>query len=920
MKTHNNDSKHLQSIEVEQTEKLGENIMINTYSKIGYEFFNSVINQLSKVSKSNYTFIGRLIEDENIIQTISLAIDGEITDNVSFSYLDTPIENIIKNGKVSIDSGVSFFSQKSAPQKENTATYIGTPLHNSDGDVIGVMIAMYRRLPENTETIKYLLEMLYARASAELDRQQTINVLQDNEHRLKLSLIATGQAMWDFNIETGHVVGSPELFTMLGFSPEEFVFNYDNWLKMMHNKDIKETLSKLNNYIEGKSDIYESEFRLKTKRGGYKWIFSKGMVVEWSKVGKPIRMLGTHVDIDYRKQAELDLVKSQKILSSIIENSPSIIYMKGLKGEYIIANKKFIELYKPIDINIKGKTDKELFPNDSCDLFTKHEKAVLESEKASFSEDKLVANNSSQTYLTVRFPVFNKKNELFAIGCISTNIGDKKRIEEELYNTKNLLTAAIEQSPAGILIADAPDVKIRIANPAALGIRKGNDNELINISVENHSLKWQTFYLNGEIYNPEDLPLSRAILKGEIVQNEEVIIKRSDQDSRIVLTNAAPVFDRNNEISAGIVVFSDITEIKKTEQELKKHKEKLELLVEERTAEIKTLLNGLKHSNRELKEINTELNEKQYEIQQQAEELRSTNETLEKQKIQIEQALEKLKKTQSQLVASEKMASLGILTAGIAHEINNPVNYISSALEGLKDVFADFTQLIDKYQQINHSNYVECLAEIEDYKKEIDYGDIREGIDVLIKNIQTGVDRTSEIIKGLRIFSRLDEDDPKLTDIHKNIDTTLVMLRSRYKDRIRIIKDYGKLPFIYCYPGKLNQVFMNIIANAIEAIGETGTINIITRPILHSKSLKPEKIMIRIEDNGKGMPQHLKDKIFEPFFTTKPVGKGTGLGLSISYSIIEQHQGQLTVHSELGEGSKFAILLPVDSKFKVLNK
>jgi predicted ATPase/signal transduction histidine kinase/tRNA A-37 threonylcarbamoyl transferase component Bud32 len=285
------------------------------------------------------------------------------------------------------------------------------------------------------------------------------------------------------------------------------------------------------------------------------------------------------------------------------------------------------------------------------------------------------------------------------------------------------------------------------------------------------------------------------------------------------------------------------------------------------------------------------------------------NELLNRQKEELNITLENLKQSQFQLVQSEKMASLGQLVAGIAHEINNPVTFISAGVDSLRTNLDEVGQVLDMYHMITPVNVEERLKQIENLKSQIDYRQTITEINTLIDSIKTGTDRTTEIIKGLRTFSHLDEDVVRVIDIHDNINSTLVLLRNKYKNRIKIEKVFADIPQIECYPGQLNQVFMNILSNAIDSIEEKGTITIQT-----TKSNGSVKISIR--DTGKGIPENIRSKIFEPFFTTKEVGQGTGLGLSISHGIIEKHKGSIELLSEIGLGSEFIIILPVKQEMK----
>lgn len=274
----------------------------------------------------------------------------------------------------------------------------------------------------------------------------------------------------------------------------------------------------------------------------------------------------------------------------------------------------------------------------------------------------------------------------------------------------------------------------------------------------------------------------------------------------------------------------------------------------------------------------------------------------------LSNALTKLKHTQSQLIDSEKMASLGELSAGIAHEINNPVNFIYSGVDSLKVNFTEILEVIELYGNVTKENFEEQIAEISELKEDIGFHDNVEETIELIESIESGAARTAEIVRGLKIFSRTDMDSLSLFDIHQSLDSSLILLRKQYKDRIEIVKEYGHFPKIECYPGKLNQVFMNLLSNGIQAISGNGKIFIKTKLISkHNNNF----VEIKIRDTGKGIPEKIRKRIFEPFFTTKPVGKGTGLGLSISLGIIEKHSGTIDLVTKEGEGTQFTITLPL---------
>lgn len=278
---------------------------------------------------------------------------------------------------------------------------------------------------------------------------------------------------------------------------------------------------------------------------------------------------------------------------------------------------------------------------------------------------------------------------------------------------------------------------------------------------------------------------------------------------------------------------------------------------------------------------------------------------------ELEQALRSLQNTQSQLVNQEKMASLGQLTAGIAHEINNPINFVSSNITPLKRDIKDIMEVIEFYRDSGQREFTDSTKkEAKQLEEDLELDYVLEEVEQLLKGMDDGAKRTVEIVKGLRIFSRVDEQDVKKVDLHDGINSTLILLNSSIPGKIRVIREFGELPMVECLAGKINQVFMNIINNAIHALADH--MEEITDPKITVRTTAfADHVVVEIEDNGPGMPEQVKQRIFEPFFTTKPVGKGTGLGLSIVYSIIENHKGTLEVNTEEGQGTTFIISLPI---------
>lgn len=287
---------------------------------------------------------------------------------------------------------------------------------------------------------------------------------------------------------------------------------------------------------------------------------------------------------------------------------------------------------------------------------------------------------------------------------------------------------------------------------------------------------------------------------------------------------------------------------------------------------------------------------------------------LNEQKEELKELLNELQSTQKQLIQSEKMASLGTLTAGIAHEINNAINYVHSGIHVLNTKFSEMRPLMTIIKNLNgtESDLKDKVKDIIAQKNEIEYDSYESVIDTMINSIQVGAERTINVVKGLRTFSRAQEESMSPIDIHEDVEVALLLLKNKIRPTIKIKKVFAdKLPTIYGYPGQVGQALLNLISNAMDACG-----NQPDSIVMIKTAATKDKVFVLIKDNGSGIDKKNLDKIFDPFYTTKKIGQGTGLGLSITYGIIEKHGGQIKVNSVLGKGTEFKIELPLNNQAK----
>jgi len=466
------------------------------------------------------------------------------------------------------------------------------------------------------------------------------------------------------------------------------------------------------------------------------------------------------------------------------------------------------------------------------------------------------------------------------------DVTEEKKIKEKISFLAGIVNHASES-----IIATDQFGKIIYANPATEKMFGYSRKELLDRQLEELTTELYRERIYNEIFKSGPWGL---------VWNGELLNRRKDGKLFYAWASVSKMLDQEGNFIALVWFQRDITQTKRYQEEMIKiEKEKAETLriLHENEAAINRSLNRAK---RELQEKNLELERRTFE--------------LEEEKKRLKEAYEKLNQMQAQLLQSEKLASLGQLSAGVAHELNNPISFVHSNLGTLNEYVQDIKTLLQKYSELeknlrSNKAYQPLLKELESIKEQIGLDFILKDFDKIIAESREGTHRVKDIVQNLKDFSHTDKGELELADINKGIESTLNIVWNELKYKARVIKEYGDIPRIQCFPQQLNQVFMNLLVNAAQAIEDKGEIRIKTYQ-------KDDNVVVEISDTGVGISEKNLPRIFEPFFTTKEVGKGTGLGLSVVYGIIQKHNGKIEVESELNQGSTFRVILPIRNQTK----
>ncbi|MGD1932142.1 MAG: PAS domain S-box protein [Leptolyngbyaceae cyanobacterium] len=882
----------------QQTETVLHNIVEGTTVITGQDFFPALASYLASALSVSAVLVTEVVDEE--LRSLAFWANGGLQPAYQSHPARTPCGRSLQAGQFYCAGSVQqMFPEDSGLVEMEAESYLGIALQDSQGRAIGNLGIFHQQPIHLPDQAKQILRVFGARAAAELERQRALTSFEHLNQELETKVVERTAKLQHKEAQIRAIVEAiPDLLLHVGrdgtclnylHSPNsvgEFLPIQQELAEVLPPALLQQQLYRIDRAITtGTLQVYEHQFE---KQG--RLVHEEIHIVAINSAEALIIVR----DITYRKQAEQALQDSQQFAQAVLDTIPLPVFWKDRNSVFLGSNQPLLEaIGLSSAAELIGKTDFDFAATQANAIhYRADDQATMTSGEAQLGiEETLMASEGEQRWLeTHKAPLRDWAGNVVGVVGTFQDVTERRQAEDKvrtLLNRAQLLNQIsseirdslhldrILQTSVNAIVTKLPADICTFA-----WYQETNGTNLWEVVKEQKKPELPTWLGTHQL---NELPtLLEHLLQNHLCQVdslaklESLSLKTFLENAGIAAYLCLPIHTTDGKIGS--------LQIGRIENEHPWKKGEIQLL----------------------QDICNQIAIAIYQANLYEESQAKTKE--------LQRSYHDLKETQLQLIQSEKMSSLGQLVAGIAHEVNNPMSFIYGNLQPASEYAQDLGKLIQIYQE----TYPTPPPKISAFIKQADIKYILSDFPKLLSSMKTGVNRIQDIIQSLQTFSRSGRIGIQSANLHENIDSTLMVLQNRLNGRagrpeIEVIKDYGDLPLVECYVDSLNQVFMNLLVNAIDAIEEqqvdaepdyVGCITITTR------LASDNKITISIRDNGSGMSPDTQAKIFNPFFTTKPVGVGTGMGLSVSYQIVtSNHQGQLHCYSEVGVGTQFVIEL-----------
>ena len=690
---------------------------------------------------------------------------------------------------------------------------------------------------------------------------------QHDLDRLELATRASGTGIWELDIKGQSIKWDETMYSLYGKDRENFSSIYSSWRECIVPEDLPAVEAALQASIT-RAEEFEIKFRIRRGDGDIRVMDGRAWVYR-DEEGKPARLIGVNRDITKRQLAEEEIRNAQRTTQQFLDHLPGTAYVKDESLRVLMANKAFKTQFGIDPDSMIGKNNTELFPGDFGEKLDADDQRVLASGQGAVIQE----NFAGRHFETSKFIIEGEAGKKM-LGGITLDVTERRKHFDRQQ-------ALLKISELGGTLAEKDFLEQGLEM-----LERLTDSQIGFIHFVNDDQK--SLELVGWTRNT--LKACAAVSDRHYPMDDAGIWADCARNRTALIVNDYPGYCAKKGLPEGHVPLQRLISVP---------------VIEEGKVRVILGIGNKPDAYDEYDCATTQLvgNDLSRIVHRQR-----TEAELKRKLAELIALNARLDETNNRLLQSEKLAAIGQLAAGVAHEINNPIGYVSSNLSTLSDYVNDLLAIAAAYDELDArlaTSMPDAFRHAQQIKSEADYSFMIKDVRQLLVESHEGLERVRKIVQDLKDFSRVDSTGWQRANLHDGLESTLNIVWNEIKYKAEVDREYGELPEVYCIPSQINQVFMNLMTNAAQAIAGRGHI------VLRS-GREEHTVWVEVQDDGEGIRPDRLDHIFEPFYTTKPVGQGTGLGLSLSWSIVQRHHGRIEVRSVLGQGTTFRIILPIE--------